>query len=121
MRRIVVGPAVAVAGVCILLAAFLTGLPLWMTAVLWGITAGAAPLAFVMPLEMKGIGPAMAGTAIGIVVTAGYLGGWLSPIIGMGLATSQPLAGFVFWSGCYLVAACLFALVKETGPKARAA
>ena len=121
LRRIVVGPAVAVAGVCILLAAFLTGLPLWMTAVLWGITAGAAPLAFVMPLEMKGIGPAMAGTAIGIVVTAGYLGGWLSPIIGMGLATSQPLAGFVFWSGCYLVAACLFALVKETGPKARAA
>ena len=119
LRRIVVGPAIAVAGVCILLAAQLTGPLLWVTAVLWGVTAGAAPLAFVIPLEMKGIGAAMAGSAIGIVVTAGYAGGWLSPIIGMGLAESQPLAGFIFWSGCYLVAACLFALVKETGPKAK--
>ena len=119
LRRIVVGPAIAVASVCILLAAQLTGPLLWVTAVLWGITAGAAPLAFVIPLEMKGIGAAMAGSAIGIVVTAGYAGGWLSPIIGMGLAESQPLAGFIFWSGCYLVAACLFALVKETGPKAK--
>ena len=119
LRRIVVGPAIAVAGVCILLAAQLTGPLLWITAVLWGVTAGAAPLAFVIPLEMKGIGAAMAGSAIGIVVTAGYAGGWLSPIIGMGLAESQPLAGFIFWSGCYLVAACLFALVKETGPKAK--
>ena len=121
LRRIVVGPAIAVAGACILLAAHLTGPPLWITAILWGATAGAAPLAFVIPLEMKGIGSAMAGSAIGIVVTAGYLGGWLSPIIGMGLAESQPLAGFIFWSGCYLVAACLFALVKETGPRARSA
>ena len=119
LRRIVVGPAIAVAGVCILLAAQLTGPLLWVTAVLWGVTAGAAPLAFVIPLEMKGIGAAMAGSAIGIVVTAGYAGGWLSPIIGMGLAESQPLAGFIFWSGCYLVAACLFVLVKETGPKAK--
>ena len=121
LRRIVIGPAIAVAGACILLAAHLTGPPLWITAIVWGATAGAAPLAFVIPLEMKGIGSAMAGSAIGIVVTAGYLGGWLSPIIGMGLAESQPLVGFIFWSGCYLVAACLFALVKETGPKARSA
>ena len=121
LRRIVVGPAIAIAGACILLAAHLSGPPLWATAVLWGLAAGAAPLAFVIPLEMKGIGPAMAGSAIGIVVTAGYVGGWLSPIIGMGLAESQPLAGFIFWSGCYLAAACLFALVKETGPKARSA
>ncbi len=121
LRRIVIGPAIAVAAACILLAAHLTGPSLWITAILWGATAGAAPLAFVIPLEMKGIGSAMAGSAIGIVVTAGYLGGWLSPIIGMGLAESQPLVGFIFWSGCYLVAACLFALVKETGPKARSA
>lgn len=121
LRRIVVGPAIGVAGICILLAAYLTGAPLWIAAILWGVTAGAAPLAFVIPLEMKGIDPAMAGAAIGIVVTAGYLGGWLSPIIGMELAESRPLAGFIFWSGCYLAAACLFALVKETGPGARGA
>ena len=100
-----------------LLAAYATGMSLWIVAIVWGITAGAAPLAFVIPLEMKGIGPGLAGSAIGIIVTTGYLGGMVSPIIGMGLAEARPIAGFFFWSGCYILAACLFLVVKETGPK----
>ena len=117
LRRTVIFPSLLVASICMLLAAYATGMSLWIVAIVWGITAGAAPLAFVIPLEMKGIGPGLAGSAIGIIVTTGYLGGMVSPIIGMGLAEARPIAGFFFWSGCYILAACLFLVVKETGPK----
>ena len=106
------------AGICMLLAAYATGTSLWLVAIVWGFTGGVAPIAFVVPLEMDGVGPFLAGSAVGVALTAGYLGGVLAPIIGMSLVTMNPIAGFVFWGGCYALSACLFLVLKETGPRA---
>ena len=106
-------------GICVVLMAYTLGSSLWLAALLAGFMAGAGAIAFVVPLEMEGIGPALAGSAVGVAVTAGNLGGVLSPLIGMSLVETEPTAGFLFWGGCYVLSALLFLLIKETGPKIR--
>ncbi len=121
LRKTFYFPGMFIAGACMLVAVSVLGTPLWITALVWGFAAGAAPLAFVVPLEMDGIGPRLAGSAVGIAITAGYLGGVLAPIIGMWLVDITPGAGFFFWGGCYMLSAVLFLFIKETGPQVRQA
>lgn len=97
--------------------AYTLGPSLWLATLLAGFMAGAGAIAFVVPLEMEGIGPALAGSAVGVAITAGNLGGVLSPLIGMSLVNVDPTAGFLFWGGCYVLSALLFLLIKETGPR----
>ena len=118
LRKIFFFPGMLAAGICMLLAAYVTGTSLWLVAIVWGFTGGVAPIAFVVPLEMDGVGPFLAGSAVGVALTAGYLGGVFAPIIGMSLVTMNPIAGFAFWGGCYALSACLFLVLKETGPRA---
>lgn len=106
-------------GILIFLAAYALGASLWIVAALWGFLAGAAALAFVVPLEMEQVGPTLAGSALGVAVTAGYLGGFVAPPICMRLASVTPVAGFAFGGGCYALSALLFLLLKETGPRVR--
>ena len=121
LRKAFYFPGMFIAGACMVISAYVLGAPLWITALVWGFAGGAAPLAFVVPLEMDGVGPSLAGSAVGIAITAGYLGGVLAPIIGMGLVAITPVAGFYFWGGCYMLSAVLFLLLKETGPRVRQA
>lgn len=118
LRKPLYIPGMLVSGACMVLAAYTTGYSLWVVAIMWGLLGGVGPIAFVVPLEMDGVGPILAGSAVGIALTAGYLGGMLSPIIGMSLVEINPLAGFVFWGGCYALAGLLFMGLKETGPRA---
>jgi hypothetical protein len=71
-----------------------------------------------VPLELAGVGPAYAGSALGLALTAGFAGGFVSPIIGSTLASTTPLAGIAFWAACYAGSALLFLLLPETGPRA---
>ena len=87
----------------------------------WGFAAGVVPLLFVVPLEMPGVGPALGGAAVGMALTAGFLGGFISPLIGMQLVGIHPLLGFAFWGSCYAAAGLLFLRLRETGPKTRSA
>ena len=114
-------PGMFIAGACMVLSGFALGTPLWIVALMWGFFGGAAPLAFVVPLEMEGVGRRLAGSAVGIAITAGYLGGVLAPVVGMWLVGLTPVAGFYFWGGCYMLSAVLFLLLKETGPYIRTA
>ena len=119
LRKRFYSPCMFIAGACMVLAGYALGTPLWIVALLWGFFAGAAPLAFVVPLEMEGVGSRLAGSAVGIAITAGYLGGVLAPVVGMWLVSFTPVAGFYFWGGCYMLSALLFLLLKETGPYIR--
>lgn len=121
LRKAFYVPGTLLTGILIFIAAYALGTPLWIVAILWGFMAGAAAIAFVIPLEMEGVGPMLAGSAIGVAVTAGYLGGFVSPLIGMSLVSTNPIAGFAFWGGCYVLSALLFLLLKETGPRIRRA
>ncbi len=114
-------PGMFIAGACMVLSGYALGVSLWIVALMWGFFGGAAPLAFVVPLEMEGVGRRLAGSAVGIAITAGYLGGVLAPVIGMWLVGLTPVAGFYFWGGCYMLSAVLFLLLKETGPYIRTA
>jgi nitrate/nitrite transporter NarK len=121
LRKVFYFPGMVAAGLCLFLTAYALGTPLWIVAITLGLVAGVAPLAFVVPLEMEGVGPQLAGSAVGVALTAGYLGGVLAPIIGMGLVGINPVLGFAFWGGCYATSGCLFLLLKETGPRVRQA
>ena len=114
-------PGMFIAGACMVLSGYALGVALWIVALMWGFFGGAAPLAFVVPLEMEGVGRRLAGSAVGIAITAGYLGGVLAPVVGMWLVGLTPVAGFYFWGGCYMLSAVLFLLLKETGPYIRTA
>jgi MFS transporter, ACS family, hexuronate transporter len=119
LRKIFYFSGMLLTGICIFLAAYALGISLWIVAILWGFLAGAAPIAFVVPLEMEGVGPTLAGSALGVAATAGYLGGFVTPLICMSLASVAPVAGFAFGGGCFALSALLFLLLKETGPRVR--
>ncbi len=119
LRKVFYFPGMLATGILIVVAAYALGISLWIVAALWGFMAGAAAIAFVVPLEMEGVGPTLAGSALGVAVTAGYLGGFLAPLICMSLVNVTPVAGFAFGGVCYALSALLFLLLKETGPRAR--
>jgi nitrate/nitrite transporter NarK len=121
LRKAFFVPCMFATGVFIIAGAFVVGTPLWIVAAIWGFAAGASPIAFVIPLEMAGVGTALAGSALGIAVTAGYLGGFVGPLICARLAEVSPVAGFAFGGVCYALSALLFLFIKETGPRVRTA
>jgi nitrate/nitrite transporter NarK len=119
LRKVFYFPGILATGILIFLSAYALGVSLWIIAVLWGFLAGASAIAFVVPLEMEEVGPTLAGSALGVAATAGYLGGFLAPLICMRLVNLTPAAGFAFGGGCYALSALLFLLLKETGPRTR--
>ncbi len=121
LRKAFFVPCMFATGMLIIAGAFLVGTPLWIVAAIWGFAAGASPIAFVVPLEMAGVGTALAGSALGIAVTAGYLGGFVGPLLCARIAEVSPVAGFAFGGVCYALSALLFLFLKETGPRVRAA
>jgi NNP family nitrate/nitrite transporter-like MFS transporter len=116
-RKIVYVVTTLLTGGVVFSMAHLLGIPLMIASAVWGLSAGAVGLVFVVPVEMERVGPALAGSAIGVIISAGFLGGVLAPVLGMSLADSRPLLGFAFFTLCYLVAAVLFCIVRETGKR----
>jgi len=114
-RRVVYIPGVLVCGAMIVASAQLVGWPLIGVLALWGLAAGGIALVFVVPLELASVGPALAGSAVGATLSAGFLGGFLSPLIGLALAERAPLLAFGFFAGCYVASGLCFALLPETG------
>ncbi len=120
LRRWVYIPGVLVSGLMIFASSVFVGAPLVLALIVWGVSAGGIALVFAVPLELRSVGPALAGAAVGATLMAGFLGGFLSPMIGLALAESDPLYGFAFWASCYGASALCFFLLPETGSRARA-
>ena len=102
-----------------LLAAYATGLPLALAIVAIGFGTGVVALLFVIPVELEEVGEELAGSAIGAATAAGFVGGAISPLVGMALVAIDPILAFGFWTACFVAAAFLILAVRETG-KARA-
>lgn len=117
-RRWVFFVALALNALAVMATAFASGPALTLAFVVWGITSGGIVLTFVVPLEDPRIGVNLAGGTIGLVATLGFAGGFVSPIVGNFIAEKSggPTA-IVFWGACYLAAAFLFLLVRETHPR----
>jgi hypothetical protein len=83
-----------------------------------GLGTGVVGLLFVIPVESEGVGEGLAGTAVGGITAAGFLGGFISPLLGMPLVGFDSTLGFGFWTLCFAASAFLILRVRETGPAA---
>jgi predicted MFS family arabinose efflux permease len=119
LRKRVYVPGMLLTAGMVFAAAVVTGAPLVAVMVAWGLAAGVVAILFVVPLELAGVGPAYAGSALGLALTAGFAGGFVSPVVGSTLASTAPLAGIGFWAACFAGSALLFLLVPETGLRAQ--
>ena len=83
------------------------GAPLMICLVIAGAAAGPfLPVSTAMPVEMPGIGPLFAGTALGILFMIGNTGGFLGPLITGWLmdTTGSAWSGFMFVALLLLIA-----------------
>ena len=119
LRRRIFGPGMFVAGLAVFGAAYALGAPLAVCLVVWGFSSGVVAILFVIPVELEEVGQSLAGSAVGAMTMAGFLGGFLSPVIGMALVRISPGLGFGFWMLCFAASALLILAVRETGPRAR--
>jgi predicted MFS family arabinose efflux permease len=113
LRRTVYCTAIVVSAALVLGHAYLGGVALALASACLGLSAGAVGILFVVPLELDRIGPSLAGTALGVIVSAGSLGGAVFPALGMRLAGTQPIAGLTFFAVAFLLSALAFLLVRE--------
>lgn len=118
LRRRVYLPGMLAAGLALFAAAHVLGASLAFAMATLGFASGVVALLFVIPVETEGIGQELAGSAVGVTTTAGFLGGALSPPIGMALVGASPVLGFGFWALCFAASALLVLAVRETGPRA---
>ena len=82
---------------------------------LWRILQqGPVALLYVVSIEMEGIGAVRAGSATGVVNASGFSGGVLMPLLGMRLVQITPVLGIGFWTGCYVLSALCFSVIRET-------
>lgn len=78
------------------------GVALWPSLILLGFILGGASLIPVLPLEMKGIGTKLAGTASGMIFSSSNAGGFIIPVI----------AGYIIeFYGSFYLTVIFFALV----------
>ena len=92
------------------------GAGVWVMVILAGMLMdGFMALFTTMLLETEGVGPALSGTAIGVVFTVAQLGSTISPPIGNALEAFGGQWPFIFWAVLGAVALIPFVFTRETG------
>lgn len=116
-RRLVYLPGMLIGGLALFAASTATGVPLGIAIAGLGLGTGVVGLLFVIPVESGEVGERLAASAVGIITAAGFLGGFLSPLVGMPLVQSNAPLGFGFWALCFAASALLILRVRETGAR----
>jgi MFS family permease len=118
--------AAALGFASLLVAALLSaGWAVWGLMAASALFAGASPLTSVVALESPDIGPDAAGTAVGVIYTAGSVGGFVFPFLNGVISGASPTVGTIIavaalcQIGGYGGAGLLAWLLEETGPKSR--
>jgi MFS family permease len=92
---------------------------LWVFLAIQGFMAGGMPIILAIPVELKAIGIALAGTTVGLMNMGSNITGFLFPLAGMSMLNMAPLWSGLFFGGIGFVLAGLLALMlTETGAKA---
>ncbi|MBI2829848.1 MAG: MFS transporter [Chloroflexi bacterium] len=93
----------------------LTGNALWGLLPLYGMVAnGTYVLLLTMGMDAKGLGAVYAGTAAGLIITVGNIGGFLGPVVGGRLAETDLLLPFTFWASLVAFSVICIYFVDET-------
>ena len=107
-------------GLCVLGFANFTGIALMVVLAIAGAAMGTiAPVLMSVPVEMEGIGTALAGSAVGFIFMLGNTGGFVGPVVAGKLMdmSASSLPGFIFISAALIVSAVFIIPLKETGRK----
>ena len=115
-RRPVYLSGMLVGGLALFGASVAHGAPVGLSIAVFGLGTGVVGLLFVIPVESPRVGARLAASAVGAITAAGFLGGFVSPNVGMPLVAVSPVLGFGFWAGCFAASALLILRVSETGP-----
>ncbi len=92
---------------------------LWAFLMVQGFMAGAMPIILAIPVELKAIGIALAGTTVGLMNMGSNITGFLFPLAGMSMLNMEPIWSGLFFGGVGFILAGLLALkLTETGQKA---
>ncbi len=114
-RKLVLLPSALIASIYMLLLPHLTGGALWAVAIIGGFAfPGCVPLLFAALLEVKNIRLASSGVALGLMISIGHFGGFVSPIIGDMLATSNSMLPFIFWASLPILSLASLLFFRET-------
>ena len=98
------------------LLAVVDGPPVWLAVLLTGcVRDGFMAVFMTLIIEIRGIGAAYAGTAIGLIMSFSGLGNLLAPPIGNSLAAIAPGLPFICWTGLALIGLLSLYLVKNDG------
>ncbi|PWH13080.1 MAG: hypothetical protein DDG60_11055 [Anaerolineae bacterium] len=85
----------------------------WVAVSMAGMVRDAFMALFMtMVIETKGVGPAYAGTALGLTMALGGLGNFLAPPLGNSLAAWWPAAPFLFWAMLAILGMACFRMVQ---------
>jgi MFS family permease len=97
------------------LLSFANGVWIWLAVLLAGFVRDAFMAIFMtMVIETEGVGPAYAGTALGVTMALSGIGNVIAPPLGNSLAVFWPAAPFAFWAGLAAVGFACLAMVKPT-------
>jgi MFS family permease len=113
---LIAGPFIL--GVCLILTGIAKGPALITALVFGGIGAGATtPIAMLIPVELEEIGPPLAATAYGIIMSMGSVGGVLGPIICGWIMDSSDAhwPGFLTIGTITVLAGLWICSIRETG------
>lgn len=115
-RKPVLLVGVVLSAVSVAFIPFVNDAGVWILMMVAGfLMDGFMALFTAMLLETEGVGPALSGTAIGVVFTISQLGSSVSPPIGNALDSFGGHWPFIFWALLGAVALVPFMFVKETG------
>jgi cyanate permease len=107
-------------GICIFTFSISTGLPLIIALIIGGVALGTiGPVFMTIPVEIKEIGPSLAGTAMGLIFMIGNTLGFIGPVVSGKLMdlTGAQWPGFLFMGVSSIIGAFLILPVRETGQK----
>ena len=92
---------------------FVTGAPIWILVAVAGIVFdGYMAVLMTAVIEVRGVGPQLAGTAVGFLGFIRNFGGTISPPIGNSLADTSASLPFLFWGAMGIFAVIVYARLK---------
>jgi len=100
--------------ICVSLLSVTDGALVWGLVIIAGtIRDGYMAIMTTTIMEIENIGPAYTGTALGLMMTLGRLGGSVFPPIGNSLADISPGLPFIFWAALAALALCGFYFLRQ--------
>lgn len=121
LRKVFVWPAILANVVLVGVMPVLWGWPLYLVWTLSGLVGGMVlPQLRSIIMELKEIGPLLAGSAFGGIFTFNRIGGFAIPwLMGVVMTGASAALGVYFVAGLGVIPAGLVAFVRETGHAAR--